>query len=556
MASAPHNTARQTDAAFAMHWARAFVDTLMARFPQLAISLEDDNAESQRLIESLLAALRAIDGVESIVAGSSLNGKRRKSPVIEVWKELLSELTAVEIDELNAAWPAVVSSVEVCLQREVCDEDDSLELEASLHRLNVPGKSASLQSSEVSPVAKSPSRFVNLVKERETMPPAASANRQSSAPVRNGRGVSFVEHLASALEHVPVAQFLVDDDGNVSFLNRAARDLFQRLSSKLGFGADALQSRGAALLAEYIPELRSHSGRVERKVELDGEVVDIIVSPISDGDGNSVGRLHVWTLATEAARLAERFTDFEGQLKSISANQAVIEFQTDGTVVTANQNFLLTLGYSIDEIKGRHHRMFVDETYAASHEYREFWTKLNRGEYVAGEFRRIGKGGKEVWIQASYNPIKDQSGKVVKVVKFAMDITAGVLSRNEAFRVQSMMENIPINVMMANRDFELVYMNPASRKTLKSIEHLLPKPVDQLVGQKIDIFHKQPEQQRRMLSNPNNLPHRARIKLGEHTLDLLVSPIKDAAGNYSGPMVTWSVITEQVKMADDFERDV
>lgn len=556
MASASHNSARHTAAALATHWAQAFVDTLLTRFPQLASALEADNSESQRLIESLLGALRAIEDVSSITDSQSAAGKRRKSPVIEVLKELLSELTEAEIAELNAVWPAVVSSVEVSLQSEASDEDESLELEASLHRLNVPAKSASLQTSEVRPVAKSPSRFVNHVKEREIMPPAASANRQSSAPARNGRGVSFVEHLASALEHVPVAQFLVDDDGNVSFLNRAARDLFQRLNPKLGFGADALQSRGAALLAEYIPELRSHSGRFERKVELDGEVVEVIVSPIADGEGNSVGRLHVWKLVTEAARLAERFTDFDGQLKSISANQAVIEFQTDGTVITANQNFLQTLGYSLDEIKGRHHRMFVDESYAASHDYREFWAKLNRGEYVAGEFRRIGKGGKEVWIQASYNPIKDQSGKVAKVVKFAIDITSAVHSRNEAFRVQSMMENIPINVMMANRDFELVYMNPASRKTLKSIEHLLPKPVDQLLGQKIDIFHKQPEHQRRMLANPNNLPHRARIKLGDQTLDLLVSPIKDSAGNYTGPMVTWSVITEQVKMADDFERDV
>jgi methyl-accepting chemotaxis protein len=84
---------------------------------------------------------------------------------------------------------------------------------------------------------------------------------------------------------------------------------------------------------------------------------------------------------------------------------------------------LHTLGYTLDEIKGKHHSMFVDEAYRQSAEYKEFWAKLNRGEYVAGEYKRIGKGGKEVWIQASYNPILDLNGKPFKVVKYATDVT-------------------------------------------------------------------------------------------------------------------------------------
>jgi methyl-accepting chemotaxis protein len=144
----------------------------------------------------------------------------------------------------------------------------------------------------------------------------------------------------------------------------------------------------------------------------------------------------------------------------------------------------------------------------------------------------------------------------VKVVKFASDITQAVIARDEMVRVQNMMENIPVNVLLANRDFELVYMNPASVRTLTKLQHLLPRPVNQLVGQKIDIFHKNPEQQRRMLADPKNLPHRAKIKVGDETLDLLVSAIMDRQGQYMGPMVSWSIVTEQVKMADDFEREV
>ena len=99
--------------------------------------------------------------------------------------------------------------------------------------------------------------------------------------------------------------------------------------------------------------------------------------------------------------------ELEAMIAAIGKSQAVIEFNMDGTIVTANDNFLKTLGYTLDEIKGRHHSMFADEAYRQSGEYREFWAKLNRGEYQAAEYKRIGKGGKEVWIQASYNPILD-----------------------------------------------------------------------------------------------------------------------------------------------------
>jgi methyl-accepting chemotaxis protein len=123
-----------------------------------------------------------------------------------------------------------------------------------------------------------------------------------------------------------------------------------------------------------------------------------------------------------------RDMDFEGQLAAINKAQAVIEFTLEGKVLTANENFLKTLGYSLDEIKGQHHGMFVEAAYRQSPEYRQFWEKLGRGEYQAGQYKRIGKGGKEVYIQASYNPILDASGKPMKVVKFATDVTAQVMA--------------------------------------------------------------------------------------------------------------------------------
>lgn len=115
--------------------------------------------------------------------------------------------------------------------------------------------------------------------------------------------------------------------------------------------------------------------------------------------------------------------DLQNIYDTLNKVQAKIEFNLDGTVINATEIFLKTLGYSLDEIKDKRHRMFCDSQYSSSIQYRHFWDKLNRGELDSGEFKRIGKGGKEVWIQASYNPILDMSGRPFKVVKFATDVT-------------------------------------------------------------------------------------------------------------------------------------
>jgi methyl-accepting chemotaxis protein len=127
---------------------------------------------------------------------------------------------------------------------------------------------------------------------------------------------------------------------------------------------------------------------------------------------------------------AEKMSALEskGLRTAFSRSQAMIEFKIDGTILTANENFLRAVGYELHEIQGRHHRMFVDPAYAQSSQYAEFWERLGSGEFFADEFKRVGKGGREIWIQASYNPIIDLDNKVVKVVKFATDVTERVLS--------------------------------------------------------------------------------------------------------------------------------
>lgn len=115
-----------------------------------------------------------------------------------------------------------------------------------------------------------------------------------------------------------------------------------------------------------------------------------------------------------------------GLLRAIDLSQAVISFKPDGTILDANENFLSAVGYSIDEIRGQHHAMFCDPTYAKSPEYKEFWQTLRSGQFISSEFERIGKGGKRIHIQASYNPTFDENGTVTGVVKFATDVTERV----------------------------------------------------------------------------------------------------------------------------------
>ena len=168
------------------------------------------------------------------------------------------------------------------------------------------------------------------------------------------------------------------------------------------------------------------------------------------------------TKSTKKKNVHGSAIDLAGQVAAISRSQAVIEFELDGTIITANENFLGAVGYRLDEIAGKHHRMFCEASLASSPAYGEFWAKLNRGEYVAGEFKRVGKGGREIWIQASYNPILNESGKTFKVVKYATDITASKLKNAEyegqlaaIGKAQAVIEfNLDGSIITANENFQ------------------------------------------------------------------------------------------------------
>jgi methyl-accepting chemotaxis protein len=303
--------------------------------------------------------------------------------------------------------------------------------------------------------------------------------------------------------------------------------------------------------AQFWKDLRSgkfQAGEFKR-VNKGGDVVWLQASynPVLDAAGNPIKVIKIAVDITE-----DKLKQLEGeaenldlvaQISAIGRSQAMIKFELDGTIVSANQNFLAGMGYELSEIKGQHHRMFVDAAYRESPEYAQFWADLRNGKFQAGEFERVDKSGEVVWLQASYNPVLDAEGNAIKVVKIAVAITADKLERlkNEADakRLTQMVDNMPINVMMAdpNDNFRITYANKTSITTLTPLEHLLPIQAADLVGTSIDVFHKNPQHQQTLLKDPNNLPYSAKITLGEETLDLKVDAIRDENGGYIGPML-------------------
>ncbi|HET8694376.1 MAG TPA: PAS domain-containing protein, partial [Aquabacterium sp.] len=218
-----------------------------------------------------------------------------------------------------------------------------------------------------------------------------------------------------------------------------ANDKFLQL---MGYRSDEIVGRHHAMFVDPAQSSSSayrqfwsdlNAGKVQsdvyKRISRNGDEVWIqaIYAPVFDEMGRAVKIVKMATDVTQSKLLN---ADFEGQIKAIGKSQAVIEFSMDGRVLNANDHFLNTLGYSLHDIKGLHHSMFVDPEERNNAEYRLFWEKLGRGEHDAGRYKRLGRGGREVWIQASYNPILDLNGKPFKVVKYATDVTTEVHANN------------------------------------------------------------------------------------------------------------------------------
>jgi methyl-accepting chemotaxis protein len=260
--------------------------------------------------------------------------------------------------------------------------------------------------------------------------------------------------LDSAVQNSASAIMVVDADLEVTFVNDSTRNLFRAARDEFRsvwpdfepeqivgmcidrFHRNPAHQRGLLKDASKMP--------YKTEIKVGKLTVELYVTMNVDAQGRYAGNSLEWRDVTEEKQRALKDADTRGQMEAVGRAMATIEFELDGTIREANENFTATVGYSKSEIVGRHHRIFVDPAYAESREYAQMWSDLRAGRFLSGEFQRFGKGGKEVWIQASYNPILDPDGKVYKVVKFASDIKQKKAAQELEAKVGSLLETVDL----------------------------------------------------------------------------------------------------------------
>ena len=323
----------------------------------------------------------------------------------------------------------------------------------------------------------------------------------------------------------------------------------------MGYSLDEIQGRHHGLFVEQACreglEYRlfwdklgrgEYDSGVYKRIAKSGREVWLQASynPILDAHGKA---FKIVKYASDITAEKLRAANFEGQLNAVNKSFAVIEFGLDGSILSANDNFLKTVGYTLDEIKGKHHGIFVDAQFRESLEYRLFWEKLARGEHDAGQYPRIGKNGRRLWLQASYNPIFDLNDKPYKVVKYASDVT----EQKRRSDLKQALDVAATNVMVADPDYNIIYGNQSLNQMLAEAEHDIRTQLPQfsakdLLGTNIDVFHKNPAHQRRMLDDLKTV-HKTKLLIGGRSFDLIVNPIVDDNGGRIGTVVEWKDMT-------------
>ena len=235
--------------------------------------------------------------------------------------------------------------------------------------------------------------------------------------------------LQQMVEEMPVNVMLAEPANlTLTYMNKASRDTLKTLEHILPVKVDDMVGQSIDIFHKD-PE---HQRRIlsdpknlphQANIKLGDEVLDLLVTAIMDKDGAYIGPMLSWSVVTKKLKADEENANLVATLNGIGASQALIEFEMDSTIITDNENFLGAMGYTLDDIQGKHHGIFADAAFRESSEYGKFWDDLRAGKFKAGEFKRIHKSGKDVWIQAAYNPVLDAADKPYKVVKNAVDIT-------------------------------------------------------------------------------------------------------------------------------------
>ncbi|UGB36847.1 methyl-accepting chemotaxis protein [Frateuria soli] len=244
-------------------------------------------------------------------------------------------------------------------------------------------------------------------------------------PARSADRLAAIDRVQAVIEFAPDGTIR---DANALFLRTMGYTRAEIVGRhhRLFVLPEEAASDGYRQFWQRLREGRHDAGLYRRRARDGREVwLQSSYNPLHDRTGRVTG---IVKFATDVTAQRQAAADLESRMQAIDRSQGVIEFALDGTIVAANANFLQALGYRAEEVVGRHHRMFVEPAEAARPEYQAFWQRLREGRHDAGVYRRVGKQGREVWIQATYNPVLDAAGQPARVIKFATDITAQTLA--------------------------------------------------------------------------------------------------------------------------------
>lgn len=234
--------------------------------------------------------------------------------------------------------------------------------------------------------------------------------------------------MRAMLENAPINIMVVDRDLTIQYLNATSLRTLKTIEHLLPVKVEEILGRSIDFFHKDPQRIRtvltSEKNLPHRaRIQLGPEKLDLLATALHDEQGNFVGVMQTWSVATERARLEEVEADRERRLEAFARSRANIEYLADGTIVCANELFLNLMGYSFDELKGHKHDLFVDDAQRASATYKQFWSALVGGTPQTGEYKRIAKGGKELWLSSTYYPIMDLQGKVYRLHQFASDVT-------------------------------------------------------------------------------------------------------------------------------------
>jgi len=423
-------------------------------------------------------------------------------------------------------------------------------LDATLKELNVP---ADLINEVMTIAASTRDDVLN----RE--PDGSDAKSKSDTQTGDTPMKTEIDKFAQMVENIPINVMTCDlEEFKINYVNKASRDTLKAIEHLLPVKADDIigtcidifhkdPSHQRKMLAD--PSNLPHSAHIK----VGDETLDLLVSAIYDDAGNYVSPMVTWSVITEkvrkdeeAARLAQMVEDLPINVMTADLEDFKINY-----INKASRDTLKTieslLPVNAEDIIGT----CIDVFHKDPAHQRAMLADPSNLPHTAHI-----KVGDEI-LDLLVTALNDKDGNYMAPMVSWSVITQKVKADADTQRLMQMLETMPVNVMLMDpADFTITYVNQTSKDTLKPLESHLPCKVADLVGQCVDIFHKEPSHQRALLGDPSNLPHSAKIKVGPETLQLRVSAVNDKDGNYISAMLTWNIITAQVQLADNFETNI